>query len=169
VRVGDHVLSIHGAQLAIVRDGRVLLQLRPWPPGWELPGGHCEPGEDPAATATREAEEETGLQATIGGLVGIYSFDGLRRGGDAVYWGTLSGGRPRRTIEALRTRFFAPSELPPTIFPWFRQRAIDAVAAAAGAPPVHRVQAVTPRHVLFFGMRWLAVAVDRLRRLRRRS
>jgi 8-oxo-dGTP diphosphatase len=168
VRVGDHLLSIHGAQLAIVRDGRVLLQLRPWPPGWELPGGHCEPGEDPATTATREAEEETGLQATVGGLVGIYSFDGLRRGGDAVYWATLSGGRPRRTIEALRTRFFAPSELPPTIFPWFRQRVIDAVAASSGAPPVHRVQPVTPRHVLFFGMRWLAVAVDNLRRLRRR-
>jgi hypothetical protein len=58
--------------------------------------------------------------------------------------------------------------VPPTIFPWFRQRVIDAVAAAGGAPPVHRVQSVTPRHVLFFGMRWLAVAVDRLRRLRRR-
>lgn len=146
----------------------MLLQLRPWPPGWELPGGHCEPGEDPAATAAREAEEETGLQATVGGLAGVYSFDGLRRGGDAVYWGTLSGGRPRRTIEAVRTRWFAPDALPPTIFPWFRQRAVDALAAAAGASPVYRVQSVTPRHVLFFGMRWVATAVDALRSARRR-
>ncbi|MEA2672508.1 MAG: hypothetical protein QOG45_2728, partial [Chloroflexota bacterium] len=39
--VGDRTFPVQGAQLAIVHDGRVLLQLRPWPPGWELPGGHC--------------------------------------------------------------------------------------------------------------------------------
>ena len=39
---------VMGAQVAIVERGRVLLQFRPWPPGWELPGGHCKPGEDPA-------------------------------------------------------------------------------------------------------------------------
>ena len=54
--------TVEGAQVAIVERGRVLLQFRPWPPGWELPGGHCEPGEDPAVTAARETEEETGLQ-----------------------------------------------------------------------------------------------------------
>jgi 8-oxo-dGTP pyrophosphatase MutT (NUDIX family) len=29
--------------------------------GWEVPGGHCEPGESPAETAARELAEETGL------------------------------------------------------------------------------------------------------------
>jgi 8-oxo-dGTP pyrophosphatase MutT (NUDIX family) len=154
-----------GAQLALVRDGRVLIQLRPWPPGWELPGGHCDPGEDPAVTAAREAEEETGLRATVGGLVGVYSWSGLRRASDAVYWGTLSGGEPRRSIEALRLRYVGSSELPATIFPWHRARIADALAAAAGAPPVHRVQPVGFRHVLFFTVRWATVAIDRLRRL----
>ncbi len=168
VSVDGHAFAVQGAQLALVRDGRVLLQLRPWPPGWELPGGHCERGEDPAVTAAREAEEETGLRATVGGLVGVYSWQGLRRGGDAVYWGTASGGRPRRSIEALRTRYVSAGELPATVFPWFRERVADALAAAGGAPPVHRVQPVTPRHVLFFGLRWVAATVDLVRRLRRR-
>jgi 8-oxo-dGTP pyrophosphatase MutT (NUDIX family) len=164
VLVDGRAFPVKGAQLALVQDGRVLLQLRPWPPGWELPGGHCEAGEVPAVTAAREAEEETGLRATVGGLVGVYSWTGLRRVADAVYWGTPAGGRPRRSVEALRLRYVSPSELPRTVFPWYRERVADAVAAAAGAPPVHRVQPVSLRHVLFFGLRWAAVVVDALRR-----
>jgi 8-oxo-dGTP pyrophosphatase MutT (NUDIX family) len=46
--------------------GRLLLQLRddkaPRFPGvWGLPGGHCEPGEEPPAAAARELWEETRL------------------------------------------------------------------------------------------------------------
>ena len=47
--------SVEGAQVAIVQRGRVLIQFRPWPPGWELPGGHCEPGERPTAAELAEA------------------------------------------------------------------------------------------------------------------
>jgi 8-oxo-dGTP pyrophosphatase MutT (NUDIX family) len=168
VTVGGTAHAVQGAQLAVVRDGRVLLQLRPWPPGWELPGGHCETGEDPALTALREAEEETGLRVALGGLVGVYSWSGLRQVGDAVYWGRVTGGHPRRSIEALTTRFVFPSELPATVFPWIRDRVVDALAAADGAAPVHRVQPVHPRHVLFFGLRWLATLLDMARALRRR-
>jgi 8-oxo-dGTP pyrophosphatase MutT (NUDIX family) len=31
---------------------------------WELPGGYCDDGEDPAACAAREVEEETGWRPT---------------------------------------------------------------------------------------------------------
>ena len=169
VLVEGRAFPVQGAQLALVRDGRVLLQLRPWPPGWELPGGHCEAGEDPAVTAARETEEETGLRASVGGLVGVYSWRGLRRASDAVYWGTLIGGEPRRSIEAVRLRYVNASELPPTVFPWFRERVADALAAAGGAPPVHRVQPVTLRNALFFGLRWVAVGLDWVRRKRKRA
>ena len=159
--------AISGAQVAIVDGDLVLLQLRPWPPGWELPGGHCQGDEEPAGCAAREAEEETGLSITIAGLVGVYSWTGLRRSADAVYWADATGGRPRRSLESLRARFVSPAELPATVFPWIPQRVRDSVAAAAGAPPVHRVQPVGLRHVLFFGGRWAGWLLDRVRRGRR--
>jgi predicted RNA polymerase sigma factor/8-oxo-dGTP pyrophosphatase MutT (NUDIX family) len=53
-----------GAGCVAVRDGCVLLLWRhrfitdTW--GWEIPLGRVDPGEDPAAAAARETEEETG-------------------------------------------------------------------------------------------------------------
>ncbi|MFZ0129281.1 MAG: NUDIX hydrolase [Candidatus Dormiibacterota bacterium] len=158
--------QVEGAQIAIVERGRVLLQFRPWPPGWELPGGHCEAGEDPAVTAARETAEETGYEVRIAGIVGVYSWRGLRSAGDVVYLGVVIGGAPRRSIEAWALRMASPDALPRTVFPWMRDRVRDAVAAAAGGPPVHRVQPVTIRHVLGFATAWLHTPIDRL--LRRR-
>ena len=167
VTVDGTAWPVTGAQLALVDEQRrVLVQLRPWPPGWELPGGHCDGGEDPAAAAAREAEEETGLSVTVTGLVGVYTWSGLRGNSDAVYLGRVTGGRWRRSIEAIQSRFTAADELPATTFPWIHQRVADAVAAIDGAAPVHRVQRVTLRHVLFFGGRWAGVLVDTARRLR---
>ncbi len=38
-----------------------------------MPGGAMEWGESPVATAVRELEEETGLTATIGPVLGVFS------------------------------------------------------------------------------------------------
>jgi diadenosine hexaphosphate hydrolase (ATP-forming) len=38
--------------------------------GWLFPKGHVEPGEQPAETARREAEEETGLRVEVTGELG---------------------------------------------------------------------------------------------------
>ena len=154
---------VEGAQVAIVQRGRVLVQFRPWPPGWELPGGHCDPGEDPATTAAREVEEETGYVVRIAGIVGVYSWRGLRSAGDVVYLGVITGGARRRSLESLAVRMRAPDALPRTVFPWIRERACDAVDVAGGAPPVHRIQPVTIRHVLGFATAWMHTPFDRLR------
>ncbi len=157
---------VEGAQVAIVERGRVLLQLRPWPPGWELPGGHVEPDEDPAVTGARETEEETGYRVRIAGVVGVYSWRGLRSAGDVVYLGEVIGGAPRRSIEAWALRMAPPDALPRTVFPWVRERARDAVDVAGGGEAVHRVQPVTIRHVLGFATAWLHAPFDRLMRRR---
>jgi len=153
---------VEGAQVAIVRRGRVLVQFRPWPPGWELPGGHVEPGEDPAVTAAREVAEETGCTVRITGLVGVYSWRGLRSAGDVVYLGEVIGGAPRRSLEAWAFRMVSPDRLPRTAFPWIRDRVRDAVDVAGGGASVHRVQPVTIRHVLGFATAWLHTPFDRL-------
>ena len=46
-----------------VRDGRTFLVDHRLAGLWLPPGGHVEPGEDPAATARREAREELGIEA----------------------------------------------------------------------------------------------------------
>jgi hypothetical protein len=102
------------------------------------------------------------------GLAGVYTWAGLRNTSDAVYVGEITGGQWRRSIEAMRMRWVSADELPPTTFPWIHQRVADALAAAGGAAPVHRVQPIAVRHMLFFGARWVGLLVDLLRRGRRR-
>src|SRR3982751_2104756 len=51
--------------LLVNQDGALLLQLREAtarmdPDRWGLPGGHVEPGEDPAVAAAREARLQPG-------------------------------------------------------------------------------------------------------------
>lgn len=55
------------------KDGRVLLMRRSGEDTWGIPGGGLEPGESWTAAALRECREETGWNARIDGLLGIYS------------------------------------------------------------------------------------------------
>jgi len=54
-------------------DGRVLLMRRAHEETWGIPGGGVEPGESWSEAALRECREETGWQARIDSLQGVYS------------------------------------------------------------------------------------------------
>ncbi|WP_432737775.1 NUDIX domain-containing protein [Maridesulfovibrio sp. FT414] len=53
--------------------GVVLIERNNPPLGWALPGGFVDYGETLEHAAVREAREETGLEVTLTGLVGVYS------------------------------------------------------------------------------------------------
>ena len=122
-------------------QGRVLLQLRLWPAGWEPPGGHVGVSEDPAETVVRETKEETGLEIEIERLVGYYRFTGIRHATDVVFRARAVGGRLQRSREAWQLRWVELDQLPRSLFPWYRQRIHDAVAVAPEEFP-ERVQLV---------------------------
>jgi 8-oxo-dGTP diphosphatase len=71
-----HYLHAKPSGSALIVDGdRYLVVKRAREPErgrWDLPGGFCEYGEDPADTAVREAFEETGLRVAVAELLGVW-------------------------------------------------------------------------------------------------
>jgi 8-oxo-dGTP diphosphatase len=62
-----------------VRDGGLLMVKRRREPAaglWTVPGGHLEAGEYLTDAVRREVAEETGLEVTVGDLVGIFEVPG---------------------------------------------------------------------------------------------
>lgn len=60
----------------IIKDNQILLIRRkndPYKDKWAMPGGFVEYGERTEDAVLREVKEETGLEAKIGQLVGVYS------------------------------------------------------------------------------------------------
>ena len=58
----------------VVRDGELLMVQRDTDPGkglWSVPGGRLEAGEYLSAAVAREVKEETGLDISVGELLGI--------------------------------------------------------------------------------------------------
>ncbi len=94
--------------------GIVLIERKNPPPGWALPGGFVDCGESAEQAAIREAKEETGLDVTLTGLLGVYSRpdrDQRFHTMSVVYMargrGTLEGGD-----DAAVARIFSPEALP---------------------------------------------------------
>lgn len=105
--------------VVIEREGRVLMVRRATEPGlglWSLPGGYVDRGEVVEAAAAREVLEETGLEVSIQGLVGLFSEPGhpviL-----AAYKGRVVGGEPVPGPEVTALDFFYTDHLPPLAFP----------------------------------------------------
>jgi 8-oxo-dGTP pyrophosphatase MutT (NUDIX family) len=64
--IGHDLLWLPGVSAVVLDDeGRVLLNRRSDTRKWSLIGGIPEPGEQPAACAVREVEEETGVHCVV--------------------------------------------------------------------------------------------------------
>ena len=84
---------------------------------WALPGGYVEQGEVVEEAAAREALEETGIEVTITGLVGLFSAPG-RPIVVAAYGATAIGGAlTTDSWEIDGAGYYSVDSLPPLAFP----------------------------------------------------
>jgi 8-oxo-dGTP diphosphatase len=131
------------ANAIVVRDEKVLLARRayaPWKDAWCSPGGFCEVGEHPIETVEREVHEETGLEVSVTGYIGVWvdTYADEPREPDAAvinvayYTAVAFGGDEaafdRREVSELR--WFGWDEFPPDLAP---PGSLEAVLAAARA------------------------------------
>lgn len=70
MRHPKHIVAVSG--LISHTDDKVLL-IRSPRRGWEFPGGQVEEGENLIEALQREIQEEAGVTASVGTLVGVYS------------------------------------------------------------------------------------------------
>jgi ADP-ribose pyrophosphatase YjhB (NUDIX family) len=128
-------MPVLGVNTAIIEGGKVLLTLREDFEVWCLPGGSVDAGESVAEAAVRETLEETGLQVTLTGMVGIYSRPAWLNGGIHVvlFSARVTGGvlKPQ-PAEVLEARFFGLDELPNAMLFGHEQRIRDAASGRRG-------------------------------------
>src|SRR5689334_11794231 len=132
-----------GVSAAIFDDaGRLLMMHRTDNGFWGLPGGKMEIGESVTQAIQREVFEETGLDVSVGRLIGVYSdpahyMIASYPGGDLVHYVNLcflctkTGGTLRGSDEGLELDFFAPDALPEKVLLSHRVRIADALANRA--------------------------------------
>jgi 8-oxo-dGTP diphosphatase len=112
---------IPGAGIVVWRDDEVLLIKRGKPPfagEWSIPGGKIEYGETAAEAALRELAEETGVSASIAGLIDVIDSIGSQQSNADSDWhyllvdfaGVWVSGEPIAGDDAIEAGFFPLEE-----------------------------------------------------------
>lgn len=103
--------------IATRADGKIVLVLRGENPGkglWCLPAGFMEVDETVEQAARRECLEETGLEVTLGDLLGVWSYHHKEKqtaGVLVVYAARVQGGEPRAGSDSVEVKFVALDEI----------------------------------------------------------
>ena len=119
-------------------DGRLVLIQRADNERWALPGGYAEIGSPPSANGLRELKEETGFDAQIERLVGVYdnkSFASVQsyQFYICLFRARVTGGAAVTSDETLEVRLVDPDDLPEDMSPLQRAMIRDAAQLAAAA------------------------------------
>jgi 8-oxo-dGTP diphosphatase len=112
---------------------------------WALPKGRIGPGEDPAATAVRESEEETGargrLEAKLGDVRYVFTWEGERVFKVVSFYllryegGRLGDVPPEHRHEVAEVRWLPLADAPGLLaYKGEREMAQKALAALEGQP-----------------------------------
>ncbi|MFI7385441.1 NUDIX hydrolase [Streptomyces sp. NPDC049813] len=119
---GHQLLYLPGVTAVVLDDaGRVLLGRRADTGRWELPAGIAEPGEQPADVATREVQEETGVECVAERVVLVQAMPPITYPNgdvcqfmDTTFRCRATGGEARvNDEESLEVAWYALDALPP--------------------------------------------------------
>ncbi|WP_055533875.1 NUDIX domain-containing protein [Streptomyces graminilatus] len=98
--------------------GDILLHLRDdlphivWPDHWSVPGGGCDPGENPRDAIVRELDEEAGL--TAADLTELFEIRDEYGSGQLITFFAAFWDGDETTLpltEGVKLQFFAPADL----------------------------------------------------------
>jgi ADP-ribose pyrophosphatase YjhB (NUDIX family) len=132
-----------GAFAVIFDDQRrVLLSHRRDMDAWNLPGGGLEIEELPDECVIREVREETGLEAEVVRLVGVYGKIG-RNELVFTFECRVIGGILQPTDESDESRYFVLEDLPSNTLKKHAARILDTISAYQ--MPVFRKEVIVPR------------------------
>lgn len=113
-RVAVDAVVEHRRKLVLVKRGH-----DPFRGRYALPGGFVEFGERPEDAVEREVLEETGLQAEVRRLVGVYGDPGRDPRGHTIsvaYVLSTYGGKLRAGTDAAATKLVPASKVPKLAF-----------------------------------------------------
>jgi ADP-ribose pyrophosphatase YjhB (NUDIX family) len=140
--IGHRPLPLPSVTAVVIDDAeRVLLVRRADNDRWALVTGCLEPGEQPAAGAAREVEEETGVLVTAERIVSVSALPLTAcPNGDEVYWLDVTfrcrvvGGEARvNDDESVDVGWYELSDLPSSLPDRHRRRLSDALSGSPEA------------------------------------
>lgn len=141
VHIGNELLLLPAVS-AVIRDddGRILLARSQGDEQWALIGGGLEPGEEPVAALAREVQEELGVEAVVGQIIGAYGGEGMfityPNGDRCAYVTTAYECRLTSSVMILEAEelrdaaWFMPSAIPALM----TQPYVTRILADAGVP-----------------------------------